>query len=99
MNKSDQRTEQRPPRVYHRRIVLFVIGLEIFFASVMFIFYQSQKSLLISESDSHLDRLADMVASQLTALEQELYRRVEMINSNVMLQEYMFVVAQLEGNP
>lgn len=88
-----------PPKVYFRRMAVFVAGLVFFFAGAMAVFYQSHKKMLASESAVHLNRISDLISDQLSGLEQELQQRLNIIHSNVLLQEYMFVVSELEGDP
>jgi len=91
--------QRGPPSVYFRRVAVFIIGLALFFAVVSAIFHTSNKRLLDSESLAHLNRIADLISDQLTGREQELAQRLTLVHNNVLLQEYMFVVSQLEGDP
>ncbi len=89
----------RPPKVYYHRMITFVLGLVLLFTTAMTVFYLNQKSLLLSESELHLNNIAALITDHLSTLERELEQRVSMINSNAVIQQYMFIVAELEGEP
>ncbi len=71
----------------------------LFFIGIMTVFYQSQKWQSSAQLQTHLENIKDLVIDQINHTEDELKSRATMISSNLLLQEYLFIVADLDGDP
>ena len=80
---------------YRGRLVIYSIALMIFLSGTLFYSYHHVYSLIKTEAHNHIERVAQLSHSRLEDIRSSLKGYVDIVQDDLRLQEYMYVVTHI----